>query len=465
MPSKKKGPKLALDENVYDEIDSFHLQKDNEILFGARGNGGNKYIQKEVLSVRVDDDEDEYSEGDENQEVPSLSLNKWGKKRRDFYGTSYVDKDFGGVRDSEEEEMLDLEQEDAIVRQKKLDSANNYVDMADFGQVLEWESDSEDEENRRRIEGLKKLAKQKKKKEELAILDASKSESPAIEDQTSQLPAIGELHSQVAEQNNDEKRGISYEMQTNKGLTVKRKKGTQHSRIKKRQQYDKALIRRRSQVPDVRRELTKYDEFCRSFPLVFTAVFCLSLIFLPSFGGLLSCVLALRSFQPRIIVSISVEYIPTAKEIMSTVLHRCEKLKNDELSVVASTRLTVTEYAELLLSYLIQQKLIEAKFCYLRASALFQEEEILKKIWNIGSKLIKSDFGDALKACRNLNAKVEHIGAGKVEIYANLEKSFDCFWLKRIPILGPLSAAQGENTFNEGVCNLDGHYYAYLKYA
>lgn len=48
-------------------------------------------------------------------------------------------------------------------------------------------------------------------------------------------------------------------MQKNKGLTQKRKKGTQHSRLKKRKQYDKALIRRRSQVPDVRREERKYD--------------------------------------------------------------------------------------------------------------------------------------------------------------------------------------------------------------
>lgn len=48
-------------------------------------------------------------------------------------------------------------------------------------------------------------------------------------------------------------------MQKNRGLTVKRKKGTTHSRIKKRVQYKKALLRRRSQVPDVRREVTKYD--------------------------------------------------------------------------------------------------------------------------------------------------------------------------------------------------------------
>lgn len=32
-----------------------------------------------------------------------------------------------------------------------------------------------------------------------------------------------------------------------------------HSRVRKRKQFDKALIRRRSQVPDVKKEIHKYD--------------------------------------------------------------------------------------------------------------------------------------------------------------------------------------------------------------
>lgn len=58
-----------------------------------------------------------------------MNVNQWGKKRANYYGTSYVDKDFGGVHDSDEEEMLELEEEDAIARQRKLDVANNYVDL------------------------------------------------------------------------------------------------------------------------------------------------------------------------------------------------------------------------------------------------------------------------------------------------------------------------------------------------
>lgn len=45
----------------------------------------------------------------------------------------------------------------------------------------------------------------------------------------------------------------------NKGLTAKRRKDSRHARIKNRKSYSKALIRRRSQIPDVRNEISRYD--------------------------------------------------------------------------------------------------------------------------------------------------------------------------------------------------------------
>lgn len=54
------------------------------------------------------------------------------KKRKNFYGTDYVDKDFGGTFNDEEEELLQLEEEDAIKRQKKLDILNAAVDFSIF---------------------------------------------------------------------------------------------------------------------------------------------------------------------------------------------------------------------------------------------------------------------------------------------------------------------------------------------
>uniref|UniRef100_A0AC34EZS4 Sas10 C-terminal domain-containing protein n=1 Tax=Panagrolaimus sp. ES5 TaxID=591445 RepID=A0AC34EZS4_9BILA len=69
-------------------------------------------------------------------------------------------------------------------------------------------------------------------------------------------PALNEIEGVGDE---DKKRKITYEMQKNKGLTVKRKKGTAHSRVKKRSQFKKAIHKHRSQVPEVQREVTKYD--------------------------------------------------------------------------------------------------------------------------------------------------------------------------------------------------------------
>lgn len=53
-----------------------------------------------------------------------------------------MDQDFGGVHDSEEEEFLDLEEKDAIKRQKKQDSALDYVNFCDFDNGEPDESDS-----------------------------------------------------------------------------------------------------------------------------------------------------------------------------------------------------------------------------------------------------------------------------------------------------------------------------------
>jgi hypothetical protein len=76
----------------------------------------------------------------------NISTGKWGKKKSNYYGTSYVDKDFGGVADLNEEELLDLEEEDAIMRQKRLDSANNYIDFAAFDYDPELEGDDSEYE-------------------------------------------------------------------------------------------------------------------------------------------------------------------------------------------------------------------------------------------------------------------------------------------------------------------------------
>ncbi|KAI1719791.1 something about silencing protein 10 [Ditylenchus destructor] len=376
MSKSKKSRKSyeeeqAMDgDDVYDEIDHFHMERDSILLAGTKRRP--KSRTKEILSVRVDESEDDQIYGEEAtsqmnndaEETAPVNVNQWGKKRANYYGTSYVDKDFGGVNDSDEEEMLELEEEDAIARQRKLDVANNYVDL-DFAlrndDTAKDDSDeisAGEEDNiqaNQNVSGAKvttKYGKKASREQKLKyFLDQNKEISEwlleyeekkeefeqAVKRLSNVLHAIKSIDSKLTrqlstimekvdlflnengrsltklidrfdrdpdefvitlkkqlemngnttekskkqtsvrfatdndidtnegyddtewDQNDEEKRGISYEMQKNKGLTQKRKRGTQHSRLKKRKQYDKALIRRRSQVPDVRREERKYD--------------------------------------------------------------------------------------------------------------------------------------------------------------------------------------------------------------
>lgn len=56
------------------------------------------------------------------------SADKWGSGRRSFYNTSYVDEDWGGMNEREAE-LAELEEEDAIARQKQLDAALGLLPM------------------------------------------------------------------------------------------------------------------------------------------------------------------------------------------------------------------------------------------------------------------------------------------------------------------------------------------------
>ncbi|XP_065064912.1 something about silencing protein 10-like [Rhopilema esculentum] len=61
-----------------------------------------------------------------------------------------------------------------------------------------------------------------------------------------------------SEADEDGKRGITYEMAKNKGLTRKRKKEHRNPRVKHKMKFKKAVVKRKSQVPLVRMEASNY---------------------------------------------------------------------------------------------------------------------------------------------------------------------------------------------------------------
>jgi U3 small nucleolar RNA-associated protein 3 len=56
-----------------------------------------------------------------------------------------------------------------------------------------------------------------------------------------------------------DKRGITYQIEKNKGLTVKRKKEYRNPRVRHRNKYARALVKRTSRVPTARNENEKYS--------------------------------------------------------------------------------------------------------------------------------------------------------------------------------------------------------------
>ncbi|XP_070613001.1 something about silencing protein 10 [Erythrolamprus reginae] len=62
----------------------------------------------------------------------------------------------------------------------------------------------------------------------------------------------------IEEEELDQKRGATYQMLKNKGLTPRRKKIDRNPRVKHREKFRKAKIRRRGQVREFRRETQKY---------------------------------------------------------------------------------------------------------------------------------------------------------------------------------------------------------------
>uniref|UniRef100_A0A8D3AX33 UTP3 small subunit processome component n=1 Tax=Scophthalmus maximus TaxID=52904 RepID=A0A8D3AX33_SCOMX len=70
------------------------------------------------------------------------------------------------------------------------------------------------------------------------------------------LAKVGDVEDEL---DPDAKRGITYQMAKNKGLTPKRKKIDRNPRVKHREKFRRAKIRRKGQVRDVRREETRYS--------------------------------------------------------------------------------------------------------------------------------------------------------------------------------------------------------------
>lgn len=87
------------------------------------------------------------------------SKNEWGRKRVDFYVNAASRTREDGILNEEEQEVLELEEEDALERQHKLDSVNTALDYKKMGNIFE-DSSSDDEEEEKSEKQVKPLKTQ-----------------------------------------------------------------------------------------------------------------------------------------------------------------------------------------------------------------------------------------------------------------------------------------------------------------
>ena len=89
---------------------------------------------------------------------------------------------------------------------------------------------------------------------------SSSSESDSHEDvmEKDMAEKVTERGKEAAEEDDEERRGITYQIFKNKGLAPKRGKLQRNPRVKHRHKFEKAKIRRKGQVREVRTETKKY---------------------------------------------------------------------------------------------------------------------------------------------------------------------------------------------------------------
>merc|ERR1711976_373269 len=83
--------------------------------------------------------------------------------------------------------------------------------------------------------------------------DDNDSSDDNLDESESNVPALPEEG--VDE---DERRAITYQIAKNKGLQPKRNKLQRNPRVKHRHKFEKAKVRRKGQVREVRKEVKKY---------------------------------------------------------------------------------------------------------------------------------------------------------------------------------------------------------------
>lgn len=170
----------------------------------------------------------------------------WGKDKYNYYYTDYVDNDYPTKLTQKEENLANIEQEEALRAQKKLLSTLEQVNLD-----LAYDEDDKDDT----LEFLKEhnvMVKSslettnKRKRVAFQVEDKSEQESEDVSD-----------HEE--EKHESRKRPINMHILKNRGLTPYKKKAYRNPRVKHKLKYKKAMSKRRRVVIEAKTPYHRYS--------------------------------------------------------------------------------------------------------------------------------------------------------------------------------------------------------------
>lgn len=234
--------------------------------------------------------EEESMEGE--VEVVKASAD-WGRAKRDYYYTDYIDKDYPSKLSAKEERLAALEQEEALRLQKKLLSTLDSVNLQPIIDVEEAteSADSTDQTssnqedlidilvNQNRSIDLAFISRGKsaKKRKRITFEEAEKNasesdsdigsgdyndnEEDGEEEDEDEDDDSGEekKQSKTVEDANSKRRPINIAIRKNRGLTPYKKKEYRNPRVKHKNKYRKAMSKRRRLVKEAQVEYHRYS--------------------------------------------------------------------------------------------------------------------------------------------------------------------------------------------------------------
>merc|ERR1712111_73229 len=141
-------------------------------------------------------------------------------------------------------------------KKKKKDKPRKENDTADEGLTRDEMMALEIYDSIRKNKSKEESEDESEEEEDVDNQEEGEEESSeAVEDPVNTYNNVNE---DLEEGDIDEKRGVTYQMAKNKGLTPKRSKLQRNPRVKNRMKYTKALKRRKGAVREVREQSSKY---------------------------------------------------------------------------------------------------------------------------------------------------------------------------------------------------------------